>query len=109
VALPQLTAEQRLAALDKAVAARRARAALKDQLKRGETTVGQVLDEAATDEVIAKLRVSELLAALPGIGDVTALDIMIELGIAPSRRLRGLGDHQRHALLAKFDSTSGNR
>ncbi|MGZ4561206.1 MAG: integration host factor MihF, partial [Mycobacteriaceae bacterium] len=37
MALPQLTAEQRTAALEKAAVARRVRAELKERLKRGGT------------------------------------------------------------------------
>ena len=36
-------------------------------------------------------------------GKVKAAEIMSELEIAPTRRLRGLGDRQRKALLARFD------
>jgi hypothetical protein len=109
VAVPPLTVEQHAAAVAKASAARRARFELKDRLKRGDITLLQVLDEAVTDDVIAHIRVSALLAALPGIGKIRAQKVMTELGIASIRRLRGLPDRQRHALLAKFDSTSGNR
>ena len=44
MALPQLTDEQRKAALEKAAEARKARAELKASLKRGETTLQDVLD-----------------------------------------------------------------
>jgi hypothetical protein len=54
VALPQLTDEQRAAALEKAAAARRIRAELKDRLKRGGTNLQQVLKDAETDEVLGK-------------------------------------------------------
>jgi hypothetical protein len=106
VALPQLTDEQRAAALDRAAHARRARFELKGRLKRGDTTLPQVLQDAATDDLIAKMRVSELLTALPKIGKVKAQEIMTELDIAPTRRLRGLGDRQRQALLTKFGSAA---
>jgi len=39
---------------------------------------------------------------MPKIGKVKARRIMQEIGIAESRRLRGLGDQQRAALLAEF-------
>lgn len=100
---PQLTDEQRAAALEKAAASRRARAELKDRLKRGDTTLTQVLTDAATNDVIGKTRVSEVLTALPKVGKIRAQAIMTELEIAPTRRLRGLGDRQRQALLEKFD------
>ena len=92
MALPQLTDEQRAAALEKAAAARRARAELKDRLKRGGTNLKQVLKDAETDEVLGKMKVSALLEALPKVGKVKAQEIMTELEIAPTRRLRGLGD-----------------
>jgi transposase len=103
VALPQLTPEQRAAALEKAAAARRIRAELKERLKRGGTNLQQVLKDAETTEVLGKMKVSALLEALPKVGKVKAQEIMTELEIAPTRRLRGLGDRQRKALLAKFD------
>lgn len=103
VALPQLTDEQRAAALEKAAAARRVRAELKDRLKRGGTNLKQVLKDAESDEILGKMKVSALLEALPKVGKVKAQEIMTELEIAPTRRLRGLGDRQRKALLEKFD------
>ncbi|HEX3547070.1 MAG TPA: integration host factor, actinobacterial type, partial [Mycobacterium sp.] len=54
--LPQLTDEQRAAALEKAAAARRTRAELMDRLKRGDTNLRQVLEDAETDEVLGPLR-----------------------------------------------------
>lgn len=104
VALPQLTEEQRAAALVKAAAARRIRAELKERLKRGGTTIGDVLKQSDDDEVLGKMKVSALLEAMPGVGKVRAAQIMERLEIAPSRRLRGLGDRQRKALLADFDA-----
>lgn len=81
---PQLTDEQRAAALEKAAAARRARAELKDRLKRGGTNLKQVLKDAETDEVLGKMKVSALLEALPKVGKVKAQEIMTELEIAPT-------------------------
>ncbi|MBL7660070.1 integration host factor, partial [Escherichia coli] len=52
MALPQLTDEQRAAALEKAAAARRARAELKDRLKRGCTNLTQVLKDSESDELL---------------------------------------------------------
>ena len=102
MALPQLTDEQRKAALAKAAEARKARAELKENLKRGNTNLKEVLDKAEADEIIGKTKVSALLEALPKVGKVKAKEIMDELGIAQTRRLRGLGDRQRRALLERF-------
>ncbi|AJE33280.1 MAG: integration host factor [Corynebacterium humireducens] len=102
MALPQLTDEQRKAALAKAAEARKARAELKEQLKRGETNLKEVLDKAQDNEIIGKTKVSALLEALPKVGKVKAKEIMEQLEIAQTRRLRGLGDRQRRALLERF-------
>ncbi len=102
MALPQLTEEQRAAALQKAAEARRARAELKERLKRGGTTLADVLKQSDSNEVLGKMKVSALLEALPGVGKVRAAQIMDRLEIANSRRLRGLGDRQRKALLTEF-------
>ncbi|MBP3087684.1 integration host factor [Corynebacterium sp. sy017] len=102
MALPQLTDAQRKEALAKAAEARKARAELKEQLKRGDVTLKEVLDKASTDEIIGKTKVSALLESLPKVGKVKAKEIMVELEIAQTRRLRGLGDRQRRALLERF-------
>ena len=102
MALPQLTEEQRAAALQKAAEARKVRAELKDGLKRGGVTLNEVLKQADTDEVLGKMKVSALLESMPGYGKVKAAQAMERLEIAPSRRLKGLGERQRKALLTEF-------
>lgn len=102
MALPKLTDEQRKEALAKAAEARKARAELKEKLKRGGTNLKEVIDQAQSDEIIGKTKVSALLEAMPKVGKVKAKEIMEELEIAQTRRLRGLGDRQRRALLERF-------
>ena len=100
--LPSLTPEQRAAALDKAAAARRARAGLKVQLKTGGATLAEVLADGDTDEVIGKMKVVAVLESMPGVGKVRAQQLMERLEISPSRRVRGLGVKQREALQREF-------
>ena len=95
MALPPLTPEERAAALEKAARARKERAEVKNRLKRGATSLSDVIKEGATDDVIGKMKVSALLESLPGVGKVRAKQIMERLGIAESRRVRGLGTNQR--------------
>jgi len=102
VPLPPLTPEQRAAALEKAAAARKARAELRDRLKHSGASLDDVLKSGDTDEVIGKMRVSAVLESMPGVGKVRAQRIMEKLGISPSRRVRGLGAHQRAALQREF-------
>ncbi|MGH3419028.1 MAG: integration host factor, actinobacterial type, partial [Streptosporangiaceae bacterium] len=68
----------------------------------GGTNLQEVLAKSDSDDILGKMKVSALLEALPGVGKVRAQQIMERLEIATSRRLRGLGDRQRKALLSEF-------
>jgi hypothetical protein len=98
---PVLTPEQREQALAKAAVARRARAELKEKLKMGSLTLGELLARSADDHV-GKMKVLAVIEALPGVGKVKARRTMEEIGIADTRRVRGLGEQQRKALLDAF-------
>lgn len=100
--LPKLTPEQRLAALEKAAEARRVRAEVKNRLKYSQGSLAEVIELGKTDEAIGKMRVQHLLESLPGIGKIKAQAIMEEVGIAASRRVKGLGPHQAQALIERF-------
>ena len=100
MALPQLTPEQRTQALQKAAAARKARAELKGELKSGKLSLQQVLKRE--DDTVGKMKVSNVLESLPGVGKVRAQKLMEELDISASRRVRGLGAKQREMLLDRF-------
>ena len=102
MALPPLTPEQRAAALETAAKARKERAEVKNRLKRAATTLPEVLKEGQTDDVIGKMKVSALIESMPGVGKVRAKQMMERLGIAESRRVRGLGANQRTALENEF-------
>lgn len=95
--LPQLTDEQRKAALEKAAAARHARAELRENIKAGNVSLEEVLD--SDDPIANRMKVSALIESLPGYGKAKAAKIMEELGISPSRRVKGLGARQRAMLL----------
>jgi hypothetical protein len=99
---PQLSPEQRDAALAKAAAARRERAELKEKLKAGTVSLSTLFDQAATNEVVGKMKVLAVLESLPGLGKVKARRLMEEVGISDSRRVQGLGRNQREALLTAF-------
>jgi len=94
----------RVAAAKAAVAARRARAAVKAAIASGERSALDVARAAWDDSLVEttsaerSLRVRDLLVSLPGIGPARAEAIMGSLRIAPSKRLGGLGTRQRAAL-----------
>jgi DNA uptake protein ComE-like DNA-binding protein len=94
---PQLTPEQRTAALAKAAEARTARAEIKARLKMGSMTLADAL--ASDDVNVGKLKVVSLLESLPGVGKVKARKIMEDVEIADNRRVQGLGSQQKAKLL----------
>ncbi|MEP9385412.1 integration host factor, actinobacterial type [Nocardioides sp. KR10-350] len=104
MALPPLTPEQRQAALEKAAASRRERAEVKNRLKNSGASIAEVIKDGQTNDVVGKMRVLDLLQAMPGLGKVRAKQLMERLGIAESRRVRGLGAKQAAALAEEFSS-----
>ena len=97
---PQLTPEQRAAALAKAAEARAARAEIKARLKMGSLSLAEALD--SSDDNVGKLKVVSLLESLPGVGKVKARRVMDDIGIADNRRVQGLGAQQKAALLEQL-------
>lgn len=99
---PQITPEQRAAALAKAAQARRVRAELKELLKSGSLSLDRLFQRADEDELIAGMKVYSLVASLPKVGKVKAGRTMDAIGIADNRRIRGLSDRQRQELLDRL-------
>ena len=102
MALPHLTPEQRQAALEKAASARRERAEVKNRLKHSGGSLAEVLQEGQRNDVVGKMKVLDLLQAMPGLGRVRARQLMERIGIAETRRVRGLGVKQIAALEREF-------
>ncbi|WP_448004797.1 guanylate kinase [Agromyces bauzanensis] len=90
----------RVAASRAAVAARRARAAVKAAVAVGSRSPLDVLREAyeAPEGVEGRLRVTEFLTSIPAIGATKTARIMDDLEISTSKRLGGLGRLQRRRL-----------
>jgi hypothetical protein len=103
VALPNLTPEQRQAALAKAAEARQARTKLLNDIKDGKETISGVLARAKDDTVVGKTKVAQLVKALPGYGPAKVQAVMAKAGIPEERRVAGLGQRQREALLAELN------
>jgi len=108
-----LTPEQRQRALEKAGAARRQRAEVKDKLKMGALSLGELFE--ATDRgdesgnMLAKLKVVSVLESLPGVGKVNAKRLLKGLDLSEGRRLGGVGDKQRERLLRVVDDMDYRR
>jgi hypothetical protein len=97
-----MTAEQRAAALERAALARRTRAEIKALLQTGSLTFTDVLERAKEDDLVAGTRVKQLIQSMPGMGKITTIRLMEEIGIAENRTLRGLTDRQTRELVDRF-------
>jgi len=101
---PTLTASERAAAREQAALARRIRVELKRQVSQGELPFAELLALSRTDTTegrsAAKLRVGEVILAVPGVGPATADAGLVAAGINGNRRIRGLGPVQVRKLTA---------
>jgi len=100
---PQLTAEERTRALEKAKISRQMRASIKVRIKSGELSIADVIELAKSDEAIAKMRVLEMVESKSGVGKIRAKALLERLEISESRRVQGLGRHQLKGLLKEFE------
>jgi hypothetical protein len=102
MAVPQMSDEQRAAALAKAAEARRVRAEMSHLLKTGTLTLSEVFERADTDDIVAGTKITKVILSLPGMGKVSTKRLLEEHEIDESRRIRGLGSRQRRVLLELF-------
>ena len=93
---PALSPEQRQAALEKAKESRRDRAEIKRMIALGEMNIFEAISDSR--ESIRRMRVFDLLSALPGVGKARAAMIMERRNISATRRIGGLGHLQLSAL-----------
>jgi guanylate kinase len=108
---PKLSDSQREAALLQAKFARQERAEIKRQIALGKITIFDAINDPRTS--IRRMKVIELLSALPGVGKARATLIMERRNISLARRIGGLGQLQLRALgkelaVAKVDPIRGN-
>ena len=100
-----------MAALATAAQFRKERAEVKSSIARSEITIFDAINDHR--ESIRRMRVLDLLAAVPGIGKNRSANIMERRGISPTRRIGGLGPLQLMALrkelaVGKTDPVRGN-
>ncbi|MDR1082389.1 MAG: integration host factor, partial [Coriobacteriales bacterium] len=82
-------------------AARSARAALRAKVKSGELSFAKVLAKAG-DPIVDKIKVITLVESLPGYGKAKAAKLLADLDISDTRRVKGLGEKQKAALLERL-------
>lgn len=102
MAIPKLSSEQLAAARASATEARRIRAELKDQVKNQELSFMEALGKAQGDDTLSRIKVVDLLRAVPRVGVTRATEILENAQISPNRRVRGLGRHQVQRLQEFF-------
>jgi guanylate kinase len=100
-----------MAALATAAQFRKERAEVKSSIARSEITIFDAINDHR--ESIRRMRVMDLLAAVPGVGKSRAANIMQRRAISPTRRIGGLGPLQLMALrkelaVGKTDPVRGN-
>jgi len=100
-----------MAALATAAQFRKERAEVKSSIARSEITIFDAINDHR--ESIRRMRVIDLLAAVPGVGKSRAANIMERRAISPTRRIGGLGSLQLMALrkelaVGKTDPVRGN-
>ncbi|WP_308468829.1 guanylate kinase [Rathayibacter soli] len=100
----------RAAASRAAIAARRARAAVKAAVAAGRRDPLDVLRVALDDahSVEGGMRVTDFLMSVPAIGTTKMHEAMTSMEISPAKRLGGLGKHQR-VRLEQFLRDRANR
>lgn len=98
---PELDDETRRLNGQRAIEARRERAQLKRELKEGTKRVRDVFDDPSP--AIARMKVMDLIAALPNMGTLRAKSVMERIGISPTRRVAGLGRRQSVELIRHLE------
>ena len=98
--VPILTTEQRRESLAKGLRIRSRRASYRAALKDGSMNPRHIFELAnGGDSAALNMRVRALISAMPGYGKKRTALLMHRLCISENRRVGGLGDRQREALL----------
>jgi guanylate kinase len=93
---PKLSAQARTAAAAKAVKARRERSEIKDLLASGKISIFDLF--ADKRESVTRMKLSDALKAVPGVGVKRVDQIFMKTGISKSRRIAGVGRKQLEQL-----------
>lgn len=96
IVAPERSHDQRLAALKVANDVRIVRAQVKRDIKAGDIEAWPLIKDAPTE--LEKMRVLDLLLAVPKLGRVKARRALVELRISESKTLAGMSDRQRDVL-----------
>jgi guanylate kinase len=99
---PEMSDEDRRKALELSKESRQLRAKYKNLISSGELSFAQFLSISDAEPTLQRMRVRDLLEAIPGYGRVRVENLMKRSAISPTRRVQGLGKNQRISLLEHF-------
>lgn len=97
---PRLSGRSRRKAGINAVKARQERAKIKEMIKNGEIFFFDLFDDERKS--VKRMKMIDLLTAVPGIGKTRAELIIGRTGMSPSRRIGGVGRRQLEQLRQEF-------
>ena len=97
---PRLSGRSRRKAGINAVKARQERAKIKEMIKNGEIFFFDLFDDER--QSVKRMKMMDLLTAVPGIGKTRAELIIGRAGMSPSRRIGGVGSRQLEQLRQEF-------
>lgn len=97
---PRLSGRSRRKAGINAVKARQERAKIKEMIKNGEIFFFDLFDDER--QSVKRMKMMDLLTAVPGIGKTRAELIIGRAGMSPSRRIGGVGRRQLEQLRQEF-------
>ena len=97
---PKLSRRSRRKAGENAVKARQERAKVKEMITSGEIYFFDLFNDERNS--IKRMKIIDLLTAVPGIGQIRADLIIGRTGISPSRRIGGVGKRQLEQLRQEF-------
>jgi len=109
--IPFLSSQERKENAEKAIAARKERALYREKISKGEISPLDLLN--IDSQSIKRMKITDLLSAVPGIGKRRTFLILEKAKIASTRRVGGLGKHQieilrEELLLNKQRAKPGN-
>lgn len=93
---PTLSKDDRALAGRKAVLARKVRSEVKNKISNSQISIFDLFDDSR--EAILRMKLSDALKAVPGIGEKRVENIFSRTGISKSRRIGGVGRKQIESL-----------
>lgn len=94
--VPHISKEKRDESLKKARLYRIQRAQIKQSVKKGIVSLGDVFNGSVNyKDIVGNMKLIDIVKSLPGIGDIKAKKILNSLSISERKTIKGLGEKQK--------------